>query len=119
MPDELYLPLLAAAALAWYLICALRQLRTEPTHSPTVVWRESTNDEWTEWTELDGVAASSGYDAMLSEVRRRASSTASAVQFGIVVQPGDAPDYTLRVLFMSAVRERSSDRVLTSTGHEG
>jgi hypothetical protein len=27
------------------------------------------------------------------------------VQFASVVQPADAPDFTLRVLFMSAVRE--------------
>jgi hypothetical protein len=33
-----------------------------------------------------------------------------------VAHPSDAPDYTLRVLFMSAVREPRSDRGFRATG---
>jgi hypothetical protein len=41
MPEELRLPVLAAAVLLWYLVRSLRQLRSEQRTSPTVVWRET------------------------------------------------------------------------------
>ena len=108
MPEELRLPLLAAAVLIWYLVCAVRQSRSEQATSPVVVWREATDRGWSDWTEMDDVSASVSYDAMLATARERATAAATAVQFAVVAHPDDAPDYTLRVLFMSAVCERSS-----------
>jgi hypothetical protein len=105
MPEELRWPAVAAAVLLWYLVCALRQLRSEKALLPIVVWRDATEHGWSEWIELNGVPATDGYDAMLAAVRDRADASATAVQFAIVVQPDDAPDYTLRVTFMSSVRE--------------
>lgn len=116
MPDELCLPILAAAVLLWYLACALRQMRTQRIVLPHVVWRESTTAGWTEWTDLSGVFASAGYDAILAAVRDRADASAVGVQFAIVTQPADAPAFTLRVLFMSAVRERFAGRDLVAAG---
>jgi hypothetical protein len=118
MPEELRLPLLAAALLAWYLSCALRQLRSHSSTSPVVVWREATTYGWSDWATLKGVLASAGYDAMLCEVRDRAHPAATAVQFAVVVRPDGAPDYTLRVLFMSNVREVSG-RALATSACEG
>lgn len=116
MPEDIHLPLLAAAVLIWYLVCALRQARTERSDTPAVVWREATEHGWTEWTELPSVATTVGYDAMLVAVRERAEVTSSAVQFAVVAHPAGDPDYTLRVLFMSEVRERFEGRDLALTG---
>jgi hypothetical protein len=105
MPEELRWPAVAVAVLLWYLGCTVRQMRSEKTRSPTVVWREATGRGWSEWIRLDGVSATDGYDAMLAAARDRTGATATAVQFAIVVHPDDAPEYTLRATFVSAVRE--------------
>ena len=110
MPEELLWPAVAAAMLCWYLVCALRQLRSEKPTSPKVVWRQVTEHGWSEWIRLDGVSATDGYDAMLAGARARACPSATAVQFAIVVHPVDAPDYTLRATFVSAVREPVAGR---------
>jgi hypothetical protein len=116
MPDELCLPILVGAMLLWYLACTLCQMRITPVASPHVVWREATTAGWTEWSGLTDVPASAGYDAILDAVRSRADAGAVGVQFAIVTQPDDAPAFTLRVLFMSAVRERISGRDLVAAG---
>ena len=110
MPEELLWPAVAAAVLCWYLVCALRQMRSKKTTSPKVVWRQATEHGWSEWIKLDGVSATDGYDAMLAGARHCAFPTATAVQFAIVVHPVDAPDYTLRATFVSAVREPVAGR---------
>ena len=48
MPDELYLPLIAAAVLLWYLVSALRQQRTGRSAGPRLIWREATAAGWSE-----------------------------------------------------------------------
>ena len=48
MLEDLYLPVLAAVVLLWYLVCAVRQLRSEKPSSPKVVWREATALGWSE-----------------------------------------------------------------------
>ncbi|MCP9273435.1 hypothetical protein [Mycolicibacterium arenosum] len=116
MPEDIHLPLLAAAVLIWYLVCALRQARSERSDTPAVVWREATEHGWTEWSALPEVAASVGYDAMLTAVREHAAATSSAVQFAVVAHPAGDPEYTLRVLFTSEVRERFAGRELALTG---
>jgi hypothetical protein len=108
MSEDLTLPIIAAGVLLWYLVCALRQWRTERRSiepEPTVLWREARVGGWSDWYELTEVDASTDYDGVLSAVQATASPAATAVQFATVVQPSDAPAYTLRVLFMSAVRE--------------
>ena len=105
MSEELLWPAAAAVMLLWYLACVVRQMRSENPRSPKVVWREATPRGWSEWIKLDDVPASAGYDAMLAGARARADATATAVQFAIVVHPDDAPGYTLRATFVSAVRE--------------
>jgi hypothetical protein len=119
MPEELRWPALAAAVLLWYLVCALRQLRSERATSPIVLWREATEHGWSAWIELDGVSATDGYDAILATVRDRAGAMATAVQFAIVAQPDDAPDYTLRATFVSAVREPVGGRKTREVAHDG
>lgn len=119
MPDELCLPILAAAVLLWYLVCALRQVRDEHIDGLKVVWREAGAAGWTDWADLDAVPASAGYDAILCAVREHAESDSTGVHFAIVTHPADAPAFTLRVVFMSAVRERSAVRELVTTGGEG
>lgn len=119
MSGELHLPLLAAAVLIWYLVCALRQTREEAPGGPTVVWREATAHGWSDWDDLADVHASASYDVMLAAVRIRASFEATAVQFAVVARPADAPDFTLRVLFMSEVRERTAARTPTLTARAG
>jgi len=114
MPEELTLPIIAAAILLWYLVCALRQRRTERSNEPTLVWREARVSGWSEWHELTAIGPTADYTSVLSAVRASASPDATAVQFASVVQPADAPDYTLRVLFMSTVRE-PRDPVLAMT----
>ena len=106
MSDELTLPIIAAVVLLWYLVCALRQGRTERSTEPTLVWREATIHGWSEWRALNAVAPSADYTTVLSAVRVNATPDATAVQFATVVQPADAPAYTLRVLFLSAVQQR-------------
>jgi hypothetical protein len=105
MSEELTLPIIAAVVLLWYLVCALRQGQTERSTEPTLVWREATVHGWSKWRALSAVAPSADYTTVLSAVRVNATPDATAVQFATVVHPADAPDYTLRVLFMSAVRE--------------
>jgi hypothetical protein len=116
MPEELRWPAVAVAVLLWYLACTGRQRRSERTRSPKVVWREATARGWSEWIRLDGVSATDGYDAMLAAARDRTAATATAVQFAIVVHPDDAPDYTLRATFVSAVREPVGGRDLLTNG---
>jgi hypothetical protein len=108
MSEDLTLPIIAAGVLLWYLVCALRQWRTErkTEPEPTVVWREAGVGGWSDWYELTDVSPSADYDGALAAVRANASPDATAVQFATVVQPADAPAYTLRVLFMSAVQQR-------------
>lgn len=115
MSEELTLPLIAAAALFWYLLCALCQWRTERSAEPMLLWREATAAGWSAWHELNAVAPSADYATVLDAVRARVTEGATAVQFASVVQPADAPDYTLRVLFMSAVREAGPERVPATT----
>jgi hypothetical protein len=115
MADVLCLPVIAAAVLVWYLACALCQLRSESTPTPTFVWREASQTTWSDWIELEGVSPSADYATVLAAVRGEAHAAAAAVQFASVVRPPDAPDFTLRVLFTSAVREPSHDRTLTTT----
>jgi hypothetical protein len=107
MSEDLALPITAAGVLLWYLVCALRQRRTERSiePEPTVVWREAGVGGWSDWYELTDVDPSTHYDGLLSAVRANANPGATAVQFAAVVQPAGAPAYTLRVLFLSAVRE--------------
>jgi hypothetical protein len=114
VPDNLHLPLLAAAVLIWYLVYALRQARSGRADVPAVVWREATADGWTEWADLQDVSADTGYDDLLAAARDSAAPTSTAVQFAVVVNPAGAPEYTLRVLFMSEARERfaARDRLL-------
>lgn len=119
MPEDIHLPLLAAAVLVWYLVCALRQTRAEHSDVPAVVWREATEHGWTEWSGLPSVPSTVGYDAMLDAVRERAAATSSAVQFAVVAHPADDPEYTLRVLFMSEVRERFADLGLALAARAG
>jgi hypothetical protein len=116
MPEELRWPAVAVAVLLWYLACTMRQMRSERTRSPKVVWREATERGWSEWIRLDGVSAADGYDAMLAGARDHADATATAVQFAIVVHPDDGPDYTLRATFVSAVREPLGGRDLLTNG---
>ena len=109
MSEDLTLPIIAAGVLLWYLVCAVRQWRTERRAiepEPTVLWREARVGGWSDWYELTDVTPSADYDGVLSTVRANATPGATAVQFATVVQPADAPAYTLRVLFMSEVRER-------------
>jgi hypothetical protein len=115
MFEDLGLPLIAAAVLLWYLVCALWQRHDEKPAEPMFVWREATATGWSEWRDLIAVPASTDYTGVLAAVRAHASRHATAVQFASVVHPADAPDYTLRVLFVSAVREPSPDRPLTLT----
>jgi hypothetical protein len=115
MPEDLMLPMIAAAVLFWYLVCALRQWRTERPAEPRLLWREATVSGWSQWHELTDVAPSAEYAGVLETVRVNASADATAVQFASVVQPVDAPDFTLRVLFMSAVREAAGDRDFATT----
>lgn len=119
MPEDIHLPLLAAAVLIWYLVCALRQAKSERADTSAVVWREAATHAWTDWTELQDVSPSASYDVMLAAVREHAATTSTAVQFAVVAHPADAPDYTLRVLFMSEVRERFARRDLALTGRAG
>jgi len=116
MSEDLALPMIAAVFLLWYLARALYQWRTEGSAEPTLVWREATVRGWSEWREVPGVAASADYSTVLAAVRANASPDATAVQYATAAHPSDAPDYTLRVLFMSAVREPRSDRGVRATG---
>ena len=111
MLEDLGLPLIAAAVLLWYLVRALGQRWTDRSADPTLVWREATSTGWSEWRDLTAVPASTDYAGVLAAVRAQASRHATAIQYASVVHPRDAPEYTLRVLFVSAVRETSSDRV--------
>jgi hypothetical protein len=119
MPEELRLPVLAVTVLLWYLMRSLWQLRSEQRTSPTVVWRETAGLGWSEWRQLVDVSSTATHDSMFASVCVRAHATATAVQFAVIAHPDDAPDYTIRVLFMSDVREPSSGRALVSTGCEG
>jgi hypothetical protein len=56
---------------------------------------------------------------VLAAARDRTSAVATAVQFAIVVHPAGAPGYTLRVTFVSAVRESVGGRGLVSTSCRG
>jgi hypothetical protein len=110
MAEDLYLPVIAVAALAWCLWLALCQRQTDRSHTPVLVWREASDAGFSEWKDLDGVPSTAEYSDVLAAVRRAAHPGVSAVQFASVVRPPDAPDYTLRVLFMSGVREPGPER---------
>lgn len=117
MSEDLTLPILAAGVLLWYLVVALRQWRAERLTiepQPMLVWREARTDGWSDWNELTDVDPSTDYDGVLSAVRAAATPGATAVQFATIVHPAGAPAYTLRVLFLSAVRE-PRDTVLAMT----
>jgi hypothetical protein len=116
MSEELALPMFAAVALLWYLVSALRQWRIERSTEPTLVWREATVSGWSGWRDLTAVVPSADYAGVLAAVRSNASPDATAVQFATVAHPSDAPDYTLRVLFMSAVCEPADDCGFRATG---
>jgi hypothetical protein len=83
----------------------VRQWNTDRAAVPTLLWREAGYSGWSDWHELTTVAPSADYSTVLSAVRANAAPDATAVQFASVVRPSDAPAYTQRVLFMSAVRE--------------
>jgi hypothetical protein len=110
MPEEIRLPVIAAALLVWGLVCALSQRRADTSAEPRLVWRQATANGWSDWHDLEGISASAEYSAVLREVRERASDDATAVQFACVAHPAGAPGYTLRVLFMSGVRTAGPDR---------
>ncbi|MET0475253.1 MAG: hypothetical protein ABW001_11515 [Mycobacterium sp.] len=115
MFDDVCLPMVAMAALSCCLWLALRQRRGERSDTPTMVWREASNAGSSEWIDLDEVSPSAAYSDVLAAVRRAAHPGVSAVQFASVVRPQGAPDHTLRVLFMSGVRDPAPDR--TSINH--
>jgi hypothetical protein len=115
MLEELTLPVIAAAVLLWCLVCAVRQWRTAPSAEPTLIWREKGVGGWSEWRELKTLAPSAEYATVLTAVRTNASPAATAVQFASVVHPAGAPDYTLRVLYVSAAREPRRDHTLAMT----
>jgi hypothetical protein len=118
MSEDLTLPIIAAGVLLWYLVCALRQWRTERRSiepKPIVVFREAGAGGWSDWYEVTDVNPSADYDGVLSTVRANANPGATAVQFATVVQPADAPAYTLRVLFMSAVQPRHETILAVAT----
>jgi hypothetical protein len=112
MLDDLYLPVIAIVVLSCCLVCALGQLRTDHPHGPTLLWREALDDGWSDWIALEGVSSVADYTAVLAAVREAAHPGAIAVQFAFVVRPCDAPEYTLRVLFLSDVREPGHDHTL-------
>ncbi len=116
MSELLGLSVIVAVALLWSLGYTVWQARTQKATGPVVVWRESTENGWSEWTRLDDVPAAAGYDQLLGEVRHRARADAAAVQFAVVENPCDAPDYTLRVLFMSVVWEPLTGREVVRHG---
>lgn len=102
--------MVAVAALSWCLWLALCQRRSDRSYSPTLVWREASYAGWSEWVDLEDVSPSAEYSDVLAAVREKAHPGVTAVQFASVVRPRGAPDYTLRVLFMSGVREPAPDR---------
>jgi hypothetical protein len=110
MPEELCLPLIVAAFLLWYLARALRQVQSDRAHAPTLVWRQAWKAGWSDWTVLQAVSPSTDYATILTAIRNEAHPGVTAVQFATVAQSAGAPDHTLRVLFMSAVREPEHDR---------
>jgi hypothetical protein len=116
MLDDLYLPVIAIVVLCCCLVCALSQLRSDQSHGPTLLWRQASDDGWSDWTALTGVSSAADYAGVLEAVRDAAGDDAIAVQFAFVVQPPGAPEYTLRVLFISDVREPDHDHIL-STHH--
>jgi hypothetical protein len=73
MPEELTLPIIAVAVLLWYLVCALRQCRTERSNEPTLVWREARVSGWSEWHELTAIGPTADYTSVLSAVRASAN----------------------------------------------
>ena len=119
MLEELCLPVFAAVVLLSYLVCAVRQLRSEKEASPTVVWRETAGPGWSEWSELIDVRSNATYDSIFATVSGLAHPAATAVQFAVIAHPDDAPDYTIQVLFMSDVREPVGDRDLMPTSCGG
>jgi|KBSSwiStaDraftv2_1062776.scaffolds.fasta_scaffold50889_4 hypothetical protein len=115
MPEELRLPAIATVLLISGLLCALRQARTGKSTTPTLVWRDATAEGWSEWHSLRDVSMDADHSDVLTAVRTLARDDATAVQFGIVAHPADAPDYTLRVLYMSHETPASPDRGLAAT----
>jgi hypothetical protein len=110
MPEEMRLPAIAAAILMWGLVCALRQTRARRSTGPRLIWRQAGPSGWSDWLALKDIPASADYSFVLGAVRARAAGDATAVQFASVAHPADAPDYTLRVLFMSNERPATPDR---------
>ena len=105
MSSDLVLTAVVVVALLWALACSLCQLHEERTFTVEVMWREATADGWSPWRRLDGVSPADDYDTMLTATQSAAHIDATAVQFASTMHPAEAPDYTLRVLFMSTVRE--------------
>ena len=100
---ELLLAAVTIAALLWCLLCTVRQLHTD-TATVSWLWRQARADGWSEWADLQGMAPTADYDAVLAAVRASADIDAIAVQFASVSRPLGAPDFT-RVVFTSAVRD--------------
>ena len=105
MSSDLLLTAVIVVALLWALVCSLRQLHAERATTVEVMWREATPDGWSPWRQLAGASPADDYDTMLTAAQNAAHIDATAVQFASMMHPADAPDYTLRVLFMSTVRE--------------
>ena len=105
MSSDLVMSAVVVVALLWALACSLRQLHVERSTTVEVMWREATAEGWSQWRRLDGVSPADDYDTMLTATQNAAHTGATAVQFASTVHPAEAPDYTLRVLFMSTVRE--------------
>jgi hypothetical protein len=110
MPDEIRLPALAALLLLWGLVCALWQRRPGPSTAPRLIWRDATASGWSDWHSLRRISVDARHADILTAVRALARTDATAVQFAIVAHPADAPDYTLRVVFMSLETPAAPDR---------
>jgi hypothetical protein len=80
-----------------------------------LIWRDATVAGWSDWHSLHGVSVDTDHSDVLSAVRTLARADATAVQFGIVAHPVDAPDYTLSVLFMSFETAVAPNRDLATT----
>lgn len=109
MVEDVLLPMIVIVVLFFCMVCALHQLHSERTPWPTLVWREALECGWSDWFDLENVSSSADYSAVLTAAQEAAHSDAIAVQFASVVRPRGAPEYTLRVLFMSDVRETALD----------
>ncbi|CAN5538794.1 hypothetical protein BH09ACT7_BH09ACT7_35330 [soil metagenome] len=138
MIDELRLPALAAGALTLWLLCALGQQRRGRSTTPRLIWRQRACEKWSGWYRLRGgpildsavedLTRQCGLDGdtawpdstnvayhqlLNAALSRSRPAPVAAVQFAIVRTPRSAPDYTLDVLFVSPVHERTRGTALT------